>query len=101
MTTSRGDTRMLVVDGNPTERMFHAPEGNRFVIPPLNELPAAPDSIARAAREGHYNWRLLAFMLSSLIPVAFLVFWRRAPTAAQAHARISSATLSTTTGVSK
>ncbi len=77
-----GVSDIVVADATGRVRVLELPRDGRmprtFTTPPLGELPDAPESIAWAAREGHYAWLMWGFILLPLIPVALFVLWRRA-----------------------
>ena len=75
--TTSGHSRQLVVDPRPTESQYHAPSAERYVIPPLAELPAATPSVIHAASASPFNYPGWLLLLSGIVPVLLLMGWRR------------------------
>lgn len=72
--SQEGKLYQLVIDPTPTERQYHAPETNLFVIPLLSTLPTASESVEVAIQGSSKLWRFYAVMLCALaLP---FVLWR-------------------------
>jgi hypothetical protein len=72
-----GDHRMLPIDRELTEMQIILGLSERFVIPPLGELSAAPDYVVAAAEEGNFNTRGWGLFSLGFIPVIFLILYFR------------------------
>lgn len=72
--SQEGKIYQLVVDPTPTERQYHAPETNHFVIPLLSSLSTASERVEIATQGSSKVWRFYVVMLCALaLPFAL---WR-------------------------
>jgi hypothetical protein len=72
-----GKFREFVIDRQPTKDQYRPPAANKFVIPPLNQLPESPAQLVAAIHGHAFNFRAWVFSLSGVLPVILFVFWLR------------------------
>jgi hypothetical protein len=72
--TKDGRFYQLVVDSNPTDRQYHPPETNRFVITPVAELEDIAPNVFKAtnSRRGIWHYPMVK-LLSIALP---FILWR-------------------------
>jgi hypothetical protein len=87
-----GAARQLIIDPTPTERQYHLPKTNVFVVPQLDTLPIATPEVYRVLNRSRIRliiiWALALLGLAAPIGVVFaalkLMWLKREPETATA-----------------